>query len=149
MMVFVKKLPPEDQPDEIWIGPVGPVPIIDEDDPRFRDERAAWSAATRKAQALHSTDELLSGVRDEDWRVRYESVDRLAARWPDDPRTVEALLDVAASDPSNVARSRAMMRLCDFDAETVELTLRRGLADADEDVRWSAEFSLGQLGLRS
>jgi hypothetical protein len=45
----MQDLPPEDQPDEVWIGPVGPIPIIDEDDPRFEEERAAWSAANRKA----------------------------------------------------------------------------------------------------
>jgi hypothetical protein len=79
--------PPEDQPDEIWIGPIGPIPIIDEDDPRFEADRASWSVARRKAQALHSAEELLEGITDVDWRVRHESMPRLVARWKDDPRT--------------------------------------------------------------
>jgi len=38
-------LPPKDQPDVVWIGPVGPIPIHYEDDPRFEEERAQWSEA--------------------------------------------------------------------------------------------------------
>jgi HEAT repeat protein len=140
-------LPPEDRPDEIWIGPIGPIPIIDEDDPRFVEERAAQSTANRKAQALHSADELLEGVRDKDWRVRHESVDRLVARWSKDARTVDALIELASADPAWQVRSKAMMRLDEFDLERVEPTLQAGLDDPHEDVRWSARFILFQLGL--
>lgn len=140
-------LPPEDGPDEIWIGPIGPIPIIDEDDPRFEEERAAQSAANKKAQTLHSADELLEGVRDEDWRVRHESVDRLVARWSADPRTVDAPIELAGADPAWQVRSKAIMRLDEFDPETVEPTLKGGLDDPHEDVRWSARFILFQLGL--
>lgn len=140
-------LPPEDRPDEIWIGPIGPIPTIDEDDPRFEEERAAQSAANRKAQALHSADELLEGVREEDWRVRYESVDRLVARWSADAHTIDALIEMASADPAWQVRCKATMRLDEFDPERVEPTLRRGLADPNEDVLWSARFILFQLGL--
>jgi len=140
-------LPPEDRPDEIWIGPIGPIPIIDEDDPRFVEERAAQSTANRKAQALHSADELLEGVRDKDWRVRHESVDRLVARWSKDARTVDALIELASADPAWQVRSKAMMRLDEFDLERVEPILQGGLDDPREDVRWSARFILFQLGL--
>jgi hypothetical protein len=61
--------------------------IIGPDDPRFAAEQAAWSAARRKAQALLSAEDLLAGVGDDDWHVRHESLDRLKARWRDDPRT--------------------------------------------------------------
>jgi hypothetical protein len=94
----VSELPLEDRPDSIWIGPVDPIPVHYEDDPRFEDERAAWSSARKKAQALHTADELLDGVTDSDWRVRFESVDRLAARWHDDSRTLPALLELAEHD---------------------------------------------------
>lgn len=93
-------LPPEDQPDVVWIGSVGPIPIIEDDGPRFVEERAAWSKARAKAQALHSADELVSGVHDPDWRVRFESIDRLVARWPNDPRTLVALIQLAENVPS-------------------------------------------------
>jgi HEAT repeat protein len=48
--------------------------------PRLTEERAAWSAARRSAQTLHTPDELIAGMSDPDWRVRYETVDRLIAR---------------------------------------------------------------------
>src|SRR5919106_1191400 len=131
-------LPPEDRPGEIWIGPIGPIPIIDENDPRFEEERAAWSAANRKAQALHSADELLEGVKDEDWRGGPESLDRLVARWREDVRPLDALIELASADPAWQVRSSAMMRLDEFDPERVEPILQRGLADPHEDVRWSA-----------
>jgi hypothetical protein len=83
---MVKELPPEDQPDTFSIGPVGPIPIIHDDDPRFAEDRAAWSAARRKAQAMHSADELVRGIGDPEWRVRHEVVDRLIARASDDSR---------------------------------------------------------------
>jgi hypothetical protein len=79
---------PHDQPDAIDIGPVHGIPIIDPDDPRFQSERHAWSEARARAQAMHSADELLQGLRDDDWMVRFEVVDRLVARAHDDERTV-------------------------------------------------------------
>src|SRR4029450_5394485 len=94
----MNKPPPEDQPGVVWVGPVGPISIHYEDDPRFEEERAAWSHARNKAQALRSAEEVLGGVVDDDWRVRCESIDRLAARSHDDPRTLPALLDLAEHD---------------------------------------------------
>jgi HEAT repeat protein len=143
----MNELPPEDQPDVVWVGPVGPIPIHYEDDPRFEEERAAWSHANKKAQALHSAEELLGGVVDDDWRVRYESIDRLAARWHDDPRTLPVLLDVAEHDSVWQVRSIATMRLGDFDPDAVVSVARRGLSDPSGDVRWSANFVLFQFGL--
>ena len=40
-------LAPEDQPDVIYIGPVGPIPVHYEDDPRFEEERQAWQRLIR------------------------------------------------------------------------------------------------------
>jgi HEAT repeat protein len=140
-------LPPEDRPDEIRIGPIGPIPIIDEDDPRFVEERAAQSAANKKAQALQSADELLEGIRDADWRVRHECVPRLVARWKDDPRTLDAILQTAGSDESWQVRDAAVMKMTEFEPQAVETTLRICLEDEHEDVRWSARFILFQLGL--
>jgi HEAT repeat protein len=143
----MNELPPEDQPDVVCLGPVGPIPIHYEDDPRFEEERAAWSHARRKAQALHSAEKLLEGVVDDDWRIRFESIDRLAARWHDDPRTLPALLDVAEHDSVWQVRSSATMRLVDFDPDAVVAVARRGLSDPSDDVRWSANFVLFQFGL--
>jgi HEAT repeat protein len=139
-------LPPEDRPDDISIGPIGSIPIIDEDDPRFEAERAAWSAANKKAQALHSADELLQGVGDADWRVRHESVQRLVARWSDDPRTLDAIMSLATGDEAWQVRGTAVMKLLEFDPTHVEATARRALEDEHQDVRWSAQYVLWQSG---
>lgn len=139
--------PAEDQPDVVWVGPVGPIPIHYEDDPRLEEERVAWSHARKKAQALHSAEELLEGVVDDDWRVRFESIDRLAARWHDDPRTLPPLVELAEHDSVWQVRSRATMRLVDFDPDAVVPVAKRGLSDPSDDVRWSANFVLFQFGL--
>jgi hypothetical protein len=143
----MNELPPKDQPNVVWIGRVGPIPIHYEDDPRFEDERVAWSKARTKAQALHSAEELLEGVTDDDWRVRFESVDRLAARWHDDGRTLPVLLELAEHDPVWQVRARGTMRLVDFDRDAVVPIARRGLNDPSADVRWSANLGLFQFGL--
>ena len=145
--IAMTSLPPEDQPDVVSIGPVGPIPIIEDDDPRFVEERAAWSRATAKAQALHSADELVSGVHDSDWRVRHESIDRLVARWPDDHRTLPTLLELAQHDPVWQVRSAATMPLTRFDSERVVPVARLVMEDSVAEVRWSANFVLFQLGL--
>ncbi len=140
------ELPPEDQPDVIWIGPVGPIPVADDDDPRFEEERAAWSAANKKAQSLHSPDELLEGLADPDWRVRCECIDRLIARGREDPRTPAAILKAAAEDSAWQVRDAAMMRLDEFDPQLARPVLLAGLEDVNEEVRWSAQFVLDQGG---
>jgi HEAT repeat protein len=143
----MNELPPEDQPDVVWVGPVGPIPIHYEDDPRFGDERVTWSNARKKAQGLHSVEQLLDGVTDKDWTIRFESVDRLAARWHDDRRTLPALLELAEHDPVWQVRARGTMRLVDFDRDAVVPIARRVLSDPSADVRWSANFVLFQFGL--
>ena len=142
----MSQLPPQDQPDDFWVGPVGPIPITEDDDPRFADERAAWSKARARAQALHSADELQSGVRDDDWRVRHESIDRLVARWPRESRTLPALLELAEHDPEWRVRSAAKMVLTDFDPDIAAPLVRRGLHDPSEEVRWASNFVLFQFG---
>jgi hypothetical protein len=141
------ELPPEDRPDTIDIGPVKGIPVFHDDDPRLTEERAAWSAARRRAQALHSADELVSGMSDPDWRVRHETVDRLIARARDDSRTLPRLLRAATTDDAWQVRDAVVMRLHEFDQDAVLPVLRQAESDAVSDVRWSARYSLFQLGL--
>lgn len=136
-------LPPEDQPDELRIGPIS-IPIIEDDDPRYLDEQAAWSSARRIAQALHSWDELKGGIQHPDWRVRYEATGRLAARWPDHPGTLPRLLALATTDVRAEVRDGAVLRLVDFPTHAVQTALEVAAHDSDPDVRWSANYALAQ-----
>jgi HEAT repeat protein len=138
----VTTLPPEDQPDVIWIGPVGPIPVHYDDDPRLEEERAVWSAAQAKAQAMHAPDQLLAGLEDADWRVRLEVIDRLAARAKDDPRTPEALARTLAHDAAWQVRDTAAMALAWFITDEVVSALRDALRDPNDEVRRSAARSL-------
>src|SRR4051794_36001203 len=140
-------LGPDDQPDTISIGPIHDIPIIHEGDPRFDEERAAWSRARAIAQGLHSPDELIGGRPSKDWMVRYESVDRLIARARSDERTLPTLLHAAASDPVWQVRDAIVMRLRHFPGEATTSVLHDALQDGHPEVRWSAGFSLFQLGL--
>ncbi len=147
MVVEDGGLPPEDQPDEIWIGLVGPIPVHYDDDPRLEEQRAAHYRATAKAQAMHTAEELLAGLTDHDWRVRHEVVDRLIARWGQDERTLPALMRAALDDPAWQVRDAVVMRLHDFDKELVMPVLREAQRDEHEDVRSAANYSLAQLGV--
>jgi HEAT repeat protein len=138
---------PEDQPDTIDIGPVTDIPVFHEDDPRLEEDKEKWSAATKTAQALHSPDELLSGLGDQHWRVRHETVDRLIARAKNDPRTLPALIQAANSDESWQVRDAVVMRLHDFRSSNVLEALRIAAVDTHPEVRWSAAYSLNQLGV--
>lgn len=140
------ELVPEDRPRTICIGPIRNIPVVADDDPRLAASRAAWSAATRTAQALHTADELLAGLRAHDWRVRHQSVDRLVARWPRDRRTLPALLHAAVRDRSWEVRDAVVMRLDEFDRGAVLAVLRTAAHDVHREVRWSARFALFQAG---
>jgi HEAT repeat protein len=139
------RLPPEDQPDTIDVGPIKGIPIQYDDDPRLHDEREQWSRASREAQAMHSADDLLAGFASADWRVRYEVVDRLIARASDDPRTLPALLNAALEDSVWQVRDAVVRRLHRFDKTAVLSTVQAALADANEDVRKSAVRVIRQL----
>jgi HEAT repeat protein len=141
------ELPPEDQPDTIDIGFVKGIPIFHDDDPRLEDDKARWSAATRKAQALHSPDELLAGLRDHDWRVRHQSIDRLVARAKEDPRTLPAVISAALSDKTWEVRDAAVMRLMDFPSTDSISALRQAQHDQHPEVQESASYGLHQLGV--
>jgi HEAT repeat protein len=145
LLVNGQELPPEDRPDTIDIGPVKGIPIIHDDDPRFEKDRAAWSAARKRAQAMITADELLAGLQDADWRVRHDVVDRLIARAAADPRTPPALLRALAKDPSWQVRNAVAMRLHEFDPAVVAPALERALDDTESKVRWSARYSLQRL----
>jgi HEAT repeat protein len=132
----------------VKVGPVT-VPIIDDDDPRFDEERSAWSAARSRAAAMHSADELLAGVEHDDWRVRHSAIPRLAARARDDERTPPALIRRLEADPAWEVRDLAAMTLVEFQSRPVADALIAAENDPHPEVRWSVQFSLSQFGLRT
>ena len=91
-------------------------------------------------------DDLLGGLYEDDWRVRHEVVDRLIARGKGDPRTLPRLLDAATSDPAFQVQCAILMRLSEFDRRAVLPVLHRAAVELHAEVRWSARFSLNQLG---
>jgi HEAT repeats len=121
--------------------------IIGPGDPRFAVEREAWTLAARKAQSLHSADELLAGVADDDWHVRYESIDRLKGRWHDHDRTFPVLAELAERDSKWHVRGKALTALLDFDRDEVASIAERAMQDPSTHVRWDANVVLYQLGL--
>jgi HEAT repeat protein len=139
------ELPPEDRPDTIDVAGVRGIPIIHEDDPRFEEERAAWSRARARAQAMHSANELLNGLRDDDWMVRHEVVDRLVARARNDERTIPALIR-AAADPVWEVRGAVVMSLIDLPGGDALNAIRVALTDDHHEVRSSAAYALRQRG---
>lgn len=133
--------------DEIWIGPVGPIRVWDENDPEFIAERAAWHEPRARAYAMVTVEDHLAGLADPDWRCRHEVIDRLVARGKSDPRTLPALLNALKSDQAWQVRDCIAMKLYEFPVDRVELALREAERDPHPEVRWSARFSLTQLGL--
>ena len=125
-----------------WIGPVGPIRVSDKPTP----QRIAAATGAARAQKLITVDEHLDALLAEpdEW-VRYEVVARLEARGRDDARTVPALVEALANDPSAAVRDAAAMALWEHvEDERVTDALSHALADADADVRWSAAYGLAR-----
>jgi HEAT repeat protein len=95
---------------------------------------------------MHTPEQLLVGLVDDDWRVRHQVVDRLAVRAEADDRIVPALVAALRDDPAWKVRDAVAMRLHEFDSDQVIDALRRALHDSHPEVRSSASFSLAQLG---
>jgi HEAT repeat protein len=131
----------EDEDRVGWIGPIGPIRIVDESTPRM----VAAGAGMVEAQKLVSIDEHLTALKEHrDLWVRREVVPRLAARGLDDPRTVPALIESLRHDEAAEVRDAAATALWSVDDPRVRGAFSDALADPDEDVRWSAAFGLSQ-----
>jgi HEAT repeat protein len=109
-------------------------------------EAALRSKARRKAEAMHSAEELQRGLHDGDWRVRHEVVQRLIASGTDDPEALPALLMAAREDTAWQVRCAALICLSEFGPGSVLPTLRAAVTDPLPDVRRAAWYSLNQLG---
>lgn len=132
----------DDKPDVIGIGPLGPIPIVRNDNSR----RAAANAASSIAQAAIGCDDLIALVLDHpDPLVRIEAVPRLKARFPSDSRAQDALMN-AVTDVDESVRCVAISAIADLALPLAGDLLAAALQDADPDVRFFAALGLQQLG---
>ena len=101
--------PPNSAPregDELWFG-LTRIRVSDEMTP----ERQRWIEAGRVAQAAHSSADLSRLIESHpDYRVRYEAIPRLRARFPNDPETLDVLA-VASRNSEAAVRDAAVMAL--------------------------------------
>jgi HEAT repeat protein len=131
-----------DKPDDIWIGQVGPIPVVPEDDP----QRLAAIAASRIAQAAIECEDLIALVLDHpDPLVRMEAVPRLKARFPSDSRAQDALTS-AVADIDESVRCAAISAIADLSLPWAGDLLAAALRDVEPDVRFFAATGLQKLG---
>jgi len=132
----------DEKPRAIFIGPIGPIPVVGEDDPR----RVASNAAARVAQAAVDCDDLIALVLNHpDAIVRMEAVPRLKARFPNDSRAHDALMR-AVTDGDGAVRCSAVYAIADLALPQAGDLLAIALNDTDADVRYFAAMGLHQLG---
>ncbi len=124
--------------ESIQIGPIGPVPVVSQDDPR----RVAANAAARIAQAAVERDDLVDLVLHHgDPITRMEAVPRLKARFPQDPAAQQALLD-AIRDSDEGVRCSAISAVTSLRLPQAADLLFAALRDPEPDVRFFAAIGL-------
>jgi HEAT repeat protein len=132
----------DEKEDGLFIGPIGPIPIVREDDQR----RAASRAASLIAQAAIDCDDLIALVLDHpDPLVRMEAVPRLKARFPTAPLAQDALMR-AVTDADEAVRCSGINAVADLALPLAGDLLATALSDPEPDVRFSAALGLQQLG---
>ena|SRR6266568_7518373 len=126
---------------QLWIGPIGPIPVIADGDPR----RDASRKASRIAQAATTCDELVALVQaNPDPLVRMEAVPRLKARFPTSDASRAALVG-ALRDPDDGVRCEAICAVADLAVPGAGDLIAAALNDREADVRFFAAIALQQL----
>lgn len=126
----------------LFVGPIGPIPIVSEDDP----QRVAARAASRIAQAAVDCDDLIALVLNHpDAMVRMEAVPRVKARFPKDTGAHEALTH-AVTDNDEAVRCAAVSAVADLALPLAGDLLATALNDNEPDVRYFAAMGLQHLG---
>jgi len=128
-------------PTEIWIGPIGPIPVRPDGDQALASRRGAL----RVAQAATTCDELVALVRNHpNPLVRMEAVPRLKARFPDSD-IARSTLASAVSDRDDGVRCEAISAVADLALPDAGDLLAAALNDPEPDVRYFAAIGLQQL----
>lgn len=133
----------EGEGEHIWIEGVGVIPVH-EPTPEESRQRQLDAA---EADALHTPEDLQSGMYHERASVRWRGIDRLIARGFDHPNTVLTFLDVLQHDPSPVVRGLVAFKLHRFsdDSRVLPALEKSAISDPDEQVRADAQYSLDQV----
>jgi len=131
----------DDDDNVVWIGPIGPIPIMEDDDPR----RAALRESDRIAQAAVDCRDLVELVlQHPDPIVRLGAVPRLKARFPNDPSAQKALVN-AIGDVDEAVRCAAISAVTDLALPEARDLLVVALSDPEPDVRFFAAVGLQAL----
>jgi HEAT repeat protein len=129
------------------VGPVKGIPVVDRDDPRIEQLLADKREAAAVVDAAAPTQSgLLAAIADPRWRVRFEAMPRLSARYPN-AASEGAILNSLNSDPDHRVRSAASLELMRFPGNERVLNALRNAArnDPSEAVRDDAMFALDYL----
>ena len=129
---------------ELYVGPVGPISVVHEFSPA---EIAQGRADAAVADALHTPEELQSGMYHESAGVRKRVVDRLIARGFDHPDTIPTLVDALRNDPHSDPRFKVAMVLYRFgrDPRIIDALVYAMNNDPDDEVRSEAMSTLDRL----
>jgi HEAT repeat protein len=131
----------DDDDKVVWIGPIGPIPVMKDDDPR----RAALRESDRIAQAAVDCRDLVELVlQHPDPIVRLGAVPRLKARFPNDASAQKALVN-AIGDVDEAVRCAAISAVTDLALPEAGDLLVVALSDPEPDVRFFAAIGLQAL----
>jgi transposase len=136
-----------DRADVMWVGPIGPIPIFHDDDPRIQDQLASTRSAEARAAALPTLDSLFACLGDPDGDFRKACTNEISRRGREDHRYVPELLYLLQHDPASGVRIAAAFALCDVSpgAAAIAALHQSASEDSNKQVRWSARLALFQL----
>lgn len=116
--------------------------IADTDDTDWRVRLLAVRDLVRAGQ--HATPEILDGLRDDDFQVRYAAATALGVLGNDD--AVPALIEMLRTDDSLPVRAQAAVALGQINADEALPALRKARTDdSSKDVRHQCELSIDQI----
>jgi HEAT repeat protein len=131
----------KDEDPSLWVGPIGPIPILADDDPRL----VARHRASRIADSAVECPDLIELIlRHPDPVVRMEAVPRLKARFPKDGAANDTLIR-ALRDEDEAVRCAAISAVADLALPGAGDLLVGALSDREPDVRFFAAIGLQTL----
>ena len=128
----------KDDVESIWIGPIGPLPVLADDDPKLMARRESLRIAQA---AIECVDLIELVLRHPDPIVRMEAVPRLKARFPNDASSQQALIR-ALKDQDEGVRCEAISAVAALAMPGAGDLLADALSDPEPVVRFFAAIGL-------